>query len=49
MGRKSMNIEDKKKIVSIRIPVEYMSFVEKLGNKSKYFENLLIEYFKKNK
>ena len=44
-----MPIDKKKKTVSIRIPNELMPFVNEIGNKSKFFEGLLVEYFKENK
>ena len=49
MGRYKKKFEDKKSVVSLRVPINLVPFLEKMENKSKFVENLLINYFKKNK
>ena len=46
MGRKKLLTEEKKQTVSIRIPNELVPLLNNVDNKSKFFELLLIEYFK---
>jgi hypothetical protein len=45
MGRRKIEPENKKQTVSIRIPLELLSSIEDVKNKSKFFECLLVEYF----
>jgi hypothetical protein len=45
MGRKKLELKDKKQTVSVRIPNELISHLDDVENKSKFFEWLLIEHF----
>lgn len=45
MGRKKLELNDKKQTVSIRIPNELLPHLDNIDNKSKFFEWLLREYF----
>ena len=49
MGRKKINLADKKQTVSIQIPNELLPLIKDIDNKSKFFEWLLVEYFNKIK
>lgn len=48
MGRKKMSTEEKRKTFSLYVPIELFEKLEQLQikNKSKFFDQLVREYFK---
>ena len=47
MGRKKIDIKDKKKVISLRIPLDIYDDFEQLKfkNKSRFFSELIEEHF----